>query len=830
VIVHLIRGSSASDRARQDPIRTVGLIGTVCLGLVLSCNAYAQPVANPATLAVPLNTATTLNLAPFITGAGITGIAVATPPTHGTAAVSGTSVTYTPASNVFGSDSFTYIAFGAGGPSAPAAVTVTISGRPDPGASAAVTGLLSAQYDGARRYSIAQISNYQRRLESLHRRKQSQDTYADGPGANDRRNARGASAADEIMEAAADPDPYTRGANLPPWRVAGTPAGWPSAPEPGLRPSPVPNGPWSGIAAESMNLAAVAGSDGAPGYGRSRGELNFWADGMLNFGTREPGAGRSGTQFSTSGVSIGMDRRMNEDLVLGVGMGFVRDKTDIGFDGTRNRAQGYSIAAYGSYQPWDSYYVDGLIGVGKLDIDTQRFVAPVNAYAAGSRDGYQVFGSLMAGYEHRDGGVLIAPFGRLDFFSNRFEAATETGAGPYALTYTGQTASTVQAAVGLRAEMVRVTDFGWIVPHLRAELRHAFERDRLATASYADQPGGPSFGITVRTYDRDALVLGIGNELVLRDGLSLAVDFQTTNPFSKGTNNVLWVKVAKDLDARGPLGLAGTQSAPLTRLDLQVDAGYLYDDNVTRSRTPGEILSDHAYSLNVTKAQIVPVNENTRALLTYFAGGETFQNYDGLNRLQAGARGELQYRGSGEWDAPTLSLFARIAGERYESTLRNGYRYSVGASVRQPVTDRIDVFGALSHNERYANSGVFTGRDNSARINVDYSLSRTETLYLTGEYRRGDIVSTGSASLDNLSIAKVLVPDDAYPGRQFFSYRFDANTALLTVGYNVGFGPRDSLDLSWRRAEAKPFERWAYSTAPSTYVVNQYSLVYLTRF
>ena len=114
--------------------------------------------------------------------------------------------------------------------------------------------------------------------------------------------------------------------------------------------------------------------------------------------------------------------------------------------------------------------------------------------------------------------------------------------------------------------------------------------------------------------------------------------------------------------------------------------------------------------------------------------------------------------------------------------MRDGYRLSAGVSVRQPLSDRINVFAALAHNRRYANSAVFDTRDNSLRVNFDYALSDTGTLYLGTEYRRGDIVSTSRPSLENVSIAKVLAQDDAFAGGQLVSYRLDGRTVLWEAG------------------------------------------------
>jgi uncharacterized protein YhjY with autotransporter beta-barrel domain len=85
----------------------------------------ALQVSTAANAAVQLNLAA--SLAPTNPGVTLTAAAVASAPAHGAATVSGTTITYTPAANYFGSDSFTYTATGPGGTSTPATVSVTVT-------------------------------------------------------------------------------------------------------------------------------------------------------------------------------------------------------------------------------------------------------------------------------------------------------------------------------------------------------------------------------------------------------------------------------------------------------------------------------------------------------------------------------------------------------------------------------------------------------------------------------------------------------------------------------------------------------------------------------
>lgn len=86
------------------------------------------PVVSDVTASTNYNTAATINLGSAIAGIDVTSVAIAKAPAHGTATLSGQSVTYTPSSTFYGgTDSFTYTASNPGGTSSPATVTVTVT-------------------------------------------------------------------------------------------------------------------------------------------------------------------------------------------------------------------------------------------------------------------------------------------------------------------------------------------------------------------------------------------------------------------------------------------------------------------------------------------------------------------------------------------------------------------------------------------------------------------------------------------------------------------------------------------------------------------------------
>jgi hypothetical protein len=373
--------------------------------------------------------------------------------------------------------------------------------------------------------------------------------------------------------------------------------------------------------------------------------------------------------------------------------------------------------------------------------------------------------------------------------------------------------------------------FGYAVPRVRAELRHEFKGNGDAFVAYADQPGGPRFALGSSGNARNTLVLGLGSEFLLRDGLTLSMEYQLSHSFSNDSTYAVRLRLSKDFDARGlPKMRLAEPEADDEPANIQFDAGTTSDSNVTRAKAGPDRLGDHFYSANIAKTWEFGLSNQSRILLTGTVGGEKFHRYNGLSRVSAGLEGEFQFRRSSEFDEPTVGVFVRLTADGFESSMRDGYRLAVGVNVRQALTDRIGFFGAVSRNQRNASSSVFDTSDISMRGNFDYAIDNRSTLYLSGEYRRGDFVSTGRASLENVTIAKQFAQDDAFASRQLFSYRVDGTTALFTLGYNLGFGPKDSLDLSWRLVRSTPDWRPGFVTSPRKYKASQWSAVYLLRF
>lgn len=358
--------------------------------------------------------------------------------------------------------------------------TVQVTQRPDPTRDPEVRGLLSAQADAARRFATSQIENFQQRMQRLHGASRS----------NGFSNNVGLAYGPQRCEPAVGSLP---GSDCDAQRRQ------PFDREPGL------DAP-----------AAGAGSQ-AP--------LGLWVGGTIRTG-RSNGRGSAGGDFNTDGLTLGSDLQLGDDLAVGAGLGYGRDRTDVGENGSRSDGQAFTLALYGSYSPGQHLFVDALLGHQLLDYELRRYVSSDASYVHARRDGSQWFGSLSIGADLARGTWQFTPYARLDASRGTLDRYVEQGSDLFALRYGDQDVDTSTGNAGLRIETRNATAWGAWMPQVRVEYQHDFSGSGTATMQYADLVGVPFYRATLDGFDRNRWMLGAGVMFDFGGDWGLRVDYR----------------------------------------------------------------------------------------------------------------------------------------------------------------------------------------------------------------------------------------------------------------------------------------------------------------
>ena len=360
---------------------------------------------------------------------------------------------------------------------------LTVVNRPDPSQDPEVRGLLEAQADATRRFATTQINNFQQRLERLHGAGQ------DGGFDN------GLSAS------------YNQ---YCPETVGTIPGRRCDRPGTGAL-----GGNGNGMTAQNN----ANGGDGNNAYG-------IWTAGMIRSGNHDGRNGSAGVDFETDGVSVGLDYRVNDAFTIGGGVGYGRDDSDVGDNGSRSEGSAFTLAFYGSYSPGDVFFMDGLWGYQSLDYDLRRFVTTNGNFVTGSRSGTQLFGSVSMGADIQNGAWQFTPYARIDVARADLEKYTESGDPLFSVAYDNLEVDTDTGNVGVRIEYRREVNWGMFSPQFRVEYQHDFKGNGAQTMRYADQLSGPFYSADLSDFDRTRLMLGLGVLFSLDNDWSFKIDYR----------------------------------------------------------------------------------------------------------------------------------------------------------------------------------------------------------------------------------------------------------------------------------------------------------------
>jgi len=227
-----------------------------------------------------------------------------------------------------------------------------------------------------------------------------------------------------------------------------------------------------------------------------------------------------GYDFTTGGVTVGIDYRVAKNLALGLMGGYAHTWTDLVRDGRVDVNNGKA----GLYATWwnQGFYVNGFVGGGFNSYNTIR--GALQGSASGNTDGREFETFFDAGYDAKIGNWSLGLYGTLASTYVGLSSFNENGSlAP--LDIVSQHQNSLRSDLGIRTEY-RIKSGG---VELRPRLRLAWEHEYLYSAlpidaRFASGAGG-TFTVFGPSEGHDSLIVSAGLSVQLTQKLLLYVDY-----------------------------------------------------------------------------------------------------------------------------------------------------------------------------------------------------------------------------------------------------------------------------------------------------------------
>ncbi len=245
-----------------------------------------------------------------------------------------------------------------------------------------------------------------------------------------------------------------------------------------------------------------------------------WVTGFGDFVSVDADGNSNGYNFTTGGVSLGLDYRITDQLAIGVMGEYSHTWTGLNPSGHLDVDSGRG----GLYATWFAHglYLNAAIYGGYNSYDSNR--SGLGGLASGSTQGSEWSTFISGGYDFHFGQMTVGPIAALQYTSVNVDGFSENGSlAPLAI-HEGS-AESLRSDVGLRAFYQWQIGQMVVEPSVRATWEHEYKYSALPiTAGFAQIPG-PSATFFGPNEGHDSVVISAGVNVQLTPAISTYVNY-----------------------------------------------------------------------------------------------------------------------------------------------------------------------------------------------------------------------------------------------------------------------------------------------------------------
>ena len=302
----------------------------------------------------------------------------------------------------------------------------------------------------------------------------------------------------------------------------------------------------------------------------------FWSEGSVSVGKVDASTTSSKKDIDTNAVTLGMDKKINNQSVHGYTITYIQEDAKVGNKGTSSNIDSYSFSLYRAFNQGSNNYFEGVLGLSKLDIKNIRKSG--SNTLTGSRNGKQIFGSLQAIKTFKNKQTEVSPNLRLDLGYTILDEYSEKGTNP--LKYDEQTVETVGLYGGFNLSNEIFKEDYIIRPSFALELGYDLSPNSDVSLNYVSDPN-TKYTKSIDQEDDKSIKGKIGFDVVNDSGPSMMFFYERVETEDSHSDNYYftagYVTHRKDEFALGLVDQTASASYKKTINGLDISLNSEYD-------------------------------------------------------------------------------------------------------------------------------------------------------------------------------------------------------------------------------------------------------------
>ena len=272
-----------------------------------------------------------------------------------------------------------------------------------------------------------------------------------------------------------------------------------------------------------------------PSFGPVIGNWSMWTEGKIVIGKTSASTTASKKEIDVQSISLGFDKPVGDDELIGFVLSIGQDNTDIGTALTNVKSDNYSLSNYNVLKLSSNILLENVLGLGHLEFDTIR--TDSSDTLTGKRKAKQLFLSTTLRPEEAIiiGNWKVSPYSKLTLANTRLNGFSESGAST-ALTFNKQKIRDAGLSVGMDINSSVTINNTTINPYAKVEYDRSSSKT-LASMHYNNEDASMYLYTSSFNKQINNWKLKLGADLTTGSGWDSSIRFTREQPFGSGQSS-----------------------------------------------------------------------------------------------------------------------------------------------------------------------------------------------------------------------------------------------------------------------------------------------------